>query len=108
MIVFLAKHQGSISAEHGLGVAKNEFLGYSKSPVMIKLMKTMKNMLDPNGILNPYKVCKDAPSSAITDTNPIHPIVLAFFIDRSLLRFFPISPFIVMDSVYIHKRNDNG
>lgn len=53
---FIAKHQGSISAEHGLGVAKNEFLGYSKSPVMIKLMKTVKDMLDPNGIMNPYKV----------------------------------------------------
>ena len=52
----LANHQGSISAEHGLGVAKNEFLGYSKSPVMIKMMKNMKNMLDPNGIMNPYKV----------------------------------------------------
>ncbi|KAI8380965.1 uncharacterized protein BYT42DRAFT_494162 [Radiomyces spectabilis] len=53
---WVAKHQGSISAEHGLGVAKNEFLGYSKSPVMIQLMKTTKNMLDPNHILNPYKV----------------------------------------------------
>lgn len=52
----IAKHQGSISAEHGLGVAKNEFLGYSKSPVMIQLMKKFKTMLDPNGILNPYKV----------------------------------------------------
>ncbi|KAI9477991.1 MAG: hypothetical protein EXX96DRAFT_233854 [Benjaminiella poitrasii] len=52
---WVANHQGSISAEHGLGVAKNEFLGYSKSPVMIKMMKTMKNMLDPNGIMNPYK-----------------------------------------------------
>ncbi|KAG1459267.1 hypothetical protein G6F56_006199 [Rhizopus delemar] len=52
---WVAKHQGSISAEHGLGVAKNEFLGYSKSPVMIKMMKSMKNMLDPNGIMNPYK-----------------------------------------------------
>jgi FAD/FMN-containing dehydrogenase len=52
----VANHQGSISAEHGLGVAKNEFLGYSKSPVMIQMMKSMKKMLDPNGILNPYKV----------------------------------------------------
>lgn len=55
---WVANHQGSISAEHGLGVAKNEFLGYSKSPVMIKMMKTMKNMLDPNAIMNPYKVSK--------------------------------------------------
>ncbi|ORX46305.1 FAD-binding domain-containing protein [Hesseltinella vesiculosa] len=52
---WVAKHQGSISAEHGLGVAKNEFLGYSKTPEMIELMKTLKNILDPNGILNPYK-----------------------------------------------------
>ncbi|KAI9269016.1 hypothetical protein BDA99DRAFT_503247 [Phascolomyces articulosus] len=52
---WVSKHQGSISAEHGLGVAKNEFLGYSKSPVMIQLMKSMKSILDPNGILNPYK-----------------------------------------------------
>jgi D-lactate dehydrogenase (cytochrome) len=52
----IANHQGSISAEHGLGVAKNEFLGYSKSPVMIKMMKTMKKVFDPNGIMNPYKV----------------------------------------------------
>ncbi|CAO3630735.1 unnamed protein product [Cunninghamella blakesleeana] len=52
---WVAKHQGSISAEHGLGVAKNEFLGYSKSPEMIDLMKTVKTMLDPKGIMNPYK-----------------------------------------------------
>ncbi|GAA5806300.1 hypothetical protein EDC94DRAFT_598647 [Helicostylum pulchrum] len=58
---WVANHQGSISAEHGLGVAKNEFLGYSKSPVMIKMMKTMKNMLDPNAIMNPYKYLPSSP-----------------------------------------------
>ncbi|KAI8339913.1 hypothetical protein BC941DRAFT_493578 [Chlamydoabsidia padenii] len=52
---WVAKQNGSISAEHGLGVAKNQFLSYSKSENMIKMMKTMKNLLDPNGILNPYK-----------------------------------------------------
>ncbi|KAI9250722.1 hypothetical protein BY458DRAFT_524385 [Sporodiniella umbellata] len=52
---WVAKHQGSISAEHGLGVAKNEFLGYSKSPIMIQMMKSMKKLFDPNGIMNPYK-----------------------------------------------------
>ncbi|KAI8072269.1 hypothetical protein BC940DRAFT_292165 [Gongronella butleri] len=52
---WVAKQKGSISAEHGLGVSKNEYLSYSKSDNMIKLMKTFKNMLDPNGILNPYK-----------------------------------------------------
>lgn len=46
---------GSISAEHGIGVMKPNHLHYSKSPVAIELMKTMKRSLDPNGILNPYK-----------------------------------------------------
>ncbi|CAO3592813.1 unnamed protein product [Absidia cylindrospora] len=52
---WVAKQNGSISAEHGLGVAKNQFLSYSKSDGMIKMMKTMKNLLDPKGVLNPYK-----------------------------------------------------
>jgi FAD/FMN-containing dehydrogenase len=52
----VAKQNGSISAEHGLGVAKNQFLSYSKPEGMIKMMKTIKDLLDPNAILNPYKV----------------------------------------------------
>ncbi|KAG0294849.1 hypothetical protein BGZ96_000338 [Linnemannia gamsii] len=54
-----AGHSGSISAEHGLGVSKNNFLHYSKSASMIELMKRFKNMLDPNGIMNPYKYLPD-------------------------------------------------
>ncbi|KAG0055442.1 hypothetical protein BGZ83_008584 [Gryganskiella cystojenkinii] len=50
-----ASHRGSISAEHGLGISKNEHLHYSKSGPMIKLMKRFKDMIDPNGIMNPYK-----------------------------------------------------
>ncbi|KAI8064533.1 FAD linked oxidase [Gongronella butleri] len=52
---WVAKQKGYISAKHGLGVSKNEYLSYSKSDSMIKLMKAFKNMLDRNGILNPYK-----------------------------------------------------
>lgn len=52
----LAEQKGSISAEHGLGVSKNKFLHYSKSGPMIHLMKTIKQLIDPNGIMNPYKV----------------------------------------------------
>lgn len=48
--------RGSISAEHGLGVMKAKHLAYSKSDASISLMKTLKRTLDPNGILNPYKV----------------------------------------------------
>jgi len=50
-----AKQNGSISAEHGLGICKNNFLHYSKSDTMIHLMKTIKQLVDPNGIMNPYK-----------------------------------------------------
>jgi D-lactate dehydrogenase (cytochrome) len=47
--------QGSISAEHGLGLQKAKFIQYSKSPTMIKTMQSVKKLLDPNNILNPYK-----------------------------------------------------
>ncbi|KAJ5979431.1 hypothetical protein N7501_002773 [Penicillium viridicatum] len=52
---WIQKRQGSISAEHGLGVAKREFIGYSQNETMVKLMKQLKNLYDPNGIMNPYK-----------------------------------------------------
>ena len=52
---FIQKHGGSISAEHGLGFQKKNYIGYSKSDVEIKMMKELKNHYDPNGILNPYK-----------------------------------------------------
>ncbi|GAB7360587.1 hypothetical protein MBLNU230_g0469t1 [Neophaeotheca triangularis] len=52
---WVAKREGSISAEHGLGLAKKEFIGYSRNETMIKLMKQIKNLWDPNGIMNPYK-----------------------------------------------------
>ncbi|KAK6867837.1 D-2-hydroxyglutarate--pyruvate transhydrogenase DLD2 [Candida tropicalis] len=49
-----AKH-GSISAEHGLGFQKKNYIGYSKNDIEIKLIKEIKNHYDPNGIMNPYK-----------------------------------------------------
>ncbi|WEW56231.1 D-lactate ferricytochrome c oxidoreductase [Emydomyces testavorans] len=44
---WIQKRNGSISAEHGLGIAKKKFIGYSKSDTMIKLMKQLKNLYDP-------------------------------------------------------------
>lgn len=44
---WVSKHQGSISAEHGLGLAKKAFIGYSRSETMIQLMKQVKNLYDP-------------------------------------------------------------
>jgi len=47
---------GSISAEHGIGLQKREFLPLSRSPAELALMRTLKSALDPKGILNPGKV----------------------------------------------------
>ena len=50
------KYNGSISAEHGVGLNKAKYLHFSKSPHSISIMKQFKNLLDPSHILNPYKV----------------------------------------------------
>jgi len=52
----LASYRGSISAEHGIGYQKAHALHYSKDDVSIALMKKIKNLFDPNGIMNPGKV----------------------------------------------------
>ncbi|RMZ83996.1 hypothetical protein DV737_g1389, partial [Chaetothyriales sp. CBS 132003] len=52
---WIQQRQGSISAEHGLGLAKRDFIGYSKDNTMVKLMQQIKHLYDPNGIMNPYK-----------------------------------------------------
>ncbi|XP_006875297.1 PREDICTED: d-2-hydroxyglutarate dehydrogenase, mitochondrial [Chrysochloris asiatica] len=51
-----AGQRGSVSAEHGLGFRKRDVLGYSKPPSAIQLMRGLKALLDPKGILNPYKM----------------------------------------------------
>ncbi|KAJ9172725.1 hypothetical protein P3X46_015935 [Hevea brasiliensis] len=51
-----SKHRGSISAEHGLGLMKANEIFYSKSHETVQVMASIKKLLDPNGILNPYKV----------------------------------------------------
>jgi FAD/FMN-containing dehydrogenase len=47
---------GSVSAEHGIGLEKRPYLGWSRSPAEIALMATLKRTLDPKNILNPGKV----------------------------------------------------
>jgi D-lactate dehydrogenase (cytochrome) len=50
------KYNGSISAEHGVGVMKRDILPVFKDPVALALMRTLKKTLDPNNVLNPGKV----------------------------------------------------
>jgi FAD/FMN-containing dehydrogenase len=52
----LAPLRGSVSAEHGIGLLKREFLPVSRSPEELAAMKAIKHALDPNGILNPGKL----------------------------------------------------
>ncbi len=50
------RYNGSISAEHGVGMTKKPYLGYSRSAEEIACMKAIKQVFDPNHIMNPGKV----------------------------------------------------
>ncbi|WP_439107719.1 FAD-binding oxidoreductase [Congregibacter sp.] len=52
----VARHGGSISAEHGVGLLKKPYLGYSRSEAEISLMAQLKRVFDPAGIMNPGKI----------------------------------------------------
>jgi FAD/FMN-containing dehydrogenase len=56
IFTLVKKHGGSISAEHGIGLLKKDFLHYSRTADELALMRQLKNVFDPNGILNPGKV----------------------------------------------------
>ena len=56
VFAIVARHGGSISAEHGIGVMKRALLPGVKDPVALSLMRDLKRTLDPNHILNPGKV----------------------------------------------------
>jgi FAD/FMN-containing dehydrogenase len=56
MFALVKKHAGSISAEHGIGLLKKEFLGYSRSSGELGVLRALKRALDPHGILNPGKI----------------------------------------------------
>jgi FAD/FMN-containing dehydrogenase len=47
---------GSISAEHGIGIDKRDYLHYSRNPAEVALMRRVKAALDPAGLMNPGKV----------------------------------------------------
>lgn len=48
--------QGSVSAEHGIGLEKKAYLKYTRSETEIELMRKTKRMMDPGNILNPGKL----------------------------------------------------
>jgi len=52
----IGEYSGSITAEHGVGVLKLDYLQLSRTAEEIALMKTIKTAMDPKGILNPGRV----------------------------------------------------
>ena len=52
----VARHGGSISAEHGLGVLRRDEAERYKPPVELAMMRAIKRALDPDGLMNPGKV----------------------------------------------------
>lgn len=57
----LRKRGGSVSAEHGIGLEKRPYLGWSRSAEEVALMQLLKRTLDPKNILNPGKVLEPVP-----------------------------------------------
>ncbi|MFT7218727.1 MAG: FAD/FMN-containing dehydrogenase [Candidatus Azotimanducaceae bacterium] len=50
------RYEGSISAEHGVGLLKKDHLGFTRSVAEIEAMRAIKFAFDPDGIMNPGKV----------------------------------------------------
>ena len=58
----LQRHGGSISAEHGIGLVKRAYLESTRSVAEIALMRGVREVFDPRGVLNPGKVfTREAP-----------------------------------------------
>jgi FAD/FMN-containing dehydrogenase len=52
----LAEFRGSVSAEHGIGLLKRDYLHYTRSEAEISALRAMKGIFDPEGIMNPGKL----------------------------------------------------
>ncbi|SEK11791.1 FAD/FMN-containing dehydrogenase [Paraburkholderia diazotrophica] len=48
--------RSAVSAEHGIGIEKKPWLGVSRSPAEVNVMRSLKQALDPKGVLNPGRV----------------------------------------------------
>jgi FAD/FMN-containing dehydrogenase len=50
------RYGGSVSAEHGVGLLKKDYLHYSRSETEVEIMRAIKRAFDPLGIMNPGKI----------------------------------------------------
>ncbi|MGE4337627.1 MAG: FAD-binding oxidoreductase [Pigmentiphaga sp.] len=60
----VGEYRGSISGEHGVGVVKKTFLHHSRSTEELAIMRQLKAMFDPKGILNPGRILDDESGQA--------------------------------------------
>ena len=56
VFAIVERYGGSVSAEHGVGLLKKDYLRYSRSAEEIALMRQVKAVFDPAGIMNPGKI----------------------------------------------------
>ncbi|KAL4773444.1 hypothetical protein BDW60DRAFT_215831 [Aspergillus nidulans var. acristatus] len=63
---WIQKRNGSISAEHGLGLAKKEFIGYSQNDTNLKLMKQLKDVYDPSWFFGLFSSATASPWAGIS------------------------------------------
>ncbi len=56
MFRMIEKFRGSVSAEHGVGLTKKPYLSHTRSLAEIEIMKGIKRVFDPDGLLNPGKI----------------------------------------------------
>ena len=56
LVSFIASKKGSITGEHGIGLQRAHQISQTKDPQILKVMRQFKQVLDPNSIMNPYKV----------------------------------------------------
>lgn len=56
LFALIARHGGSISAEHGIGLLKQPYLEFSRTATEIAAMQAIKRVFDPDAILNPGKL----------------------------------------------------
>jgi FAD/FMN-containing dehydrogenase/Fe-S oxidoreductase len=76
----IKEFKGSLCAEHGVGIARTEFLPEQLGNEVLEVMREVKALFDPNGIMNPGKVIGDGRYRFDTNLRqePGHPLELPF------------------------------
>ncbi|KAH7267405.1 uncharacterized protein BKA55DRAFT_589817 [Fusarium redolens] len=81
---WIQKRSGSISAEHGLGIAKKKFIGYSRDDTTIGLMKQIKNLFDPVSSSPPPFHLRGLEADALSQKFPVsEDLLVRIFLSQS-------------------------